>query len=195
MSSESGPVAKKLRRLELQVRRNRPEMKSITSTASAAVASGNISVFTLNQIGQGDTVSTRDGDKIRVYRHDIRCYAPPGIDVFVISSSIPTAPTAAVFTNTVNCHIIPASTSSYFEHVHFGASTTNNYAYNGSTAVSFPVDQRLTRVVRFPSGKIVRYTGSGASAIVDGYQFIVFVNNTAAQLTYECSVKTWFTDV
>lgn len=184
---DSYPSAKRVRRLERRVRAQRAEMKCVsfqlTGTVPAFAAGAKGTQF-LNplQINQGDQVNNRAGNKIKVWRVEIRGAMTTCCDGYLLQLHGNPAFTEAEFTDSRGCYLLPnVNNTIATEWAHFTPSGTNI------------TDIANFRVVRNFKGMEVRFNGTTATAVDNGINIII-LNATATVGSVDLNCRVWFTD-
>lgn len=172
---------KRLRRMETQIRRNRPEMKNKIFSSSANVAAGALTNQTLTNIDQGDDIDERIGNNIRIWRIEVRGNLAVGLDQLVVQQHTTTSPTYASFTTTQGAMIIASNTNSLFTEWHH---------YN--TRVSS--GEQFRYFVKFPKGMVVHFNGTAGTSGCRNEVALTTVNNTAGTLGLSYNARVWYTD-
>lgn len=184
-------VSKRLKKVERQVRLNRPEMKSITFSASGnvpaqvsgpPVVNGILQTLATN-ISQGDAVNQRLGDKVRVWRIEVRGAQRTGLDTYILQ-------------NHGNNSFSGQSTGQYLGA--FLLDSISNNVFTEWQHIQIPNEDdgsfgRFKRVQKFRNGMIVRYSGSVATPVDNGL-IVATVNTTNTALAATYSMRVWFTD-
>lgn len=185
-------VNKRLKRVERLARHSKPEMKHQTFNISATSTAGSMLVFGLTGIANGDLVVNRTGDKIRVWRIEIRGLASGALDQFIVQAHGSDAPAIGDFTNTgggsptfrSGGYINDDNLNTRFtEWKHY----RNLYANNASDADSCKM------VLRFKNGIIIKYQGTNTPPVDNGLYYCVG-NGTATTFTTRLIARVWFTD-
>lgn len=178
------PVSKKIRRMERQIYRNRPEMKSRTTSLTGSIATGTVTVARPCQIASGTGVNERTGDKIRLYRIEVRGISDEGLDHYIIQCKTSSIPTFASFGSAQGAFIVDSeNTNRYTEWYHY-----RNLRTSGSTC---PV--RFAK--KFKGGIVVKYNGQLSTNIVDNEIVVVLLNNSGATRSdISFSIRIWYTD-
>lgn len=184
-------IAKRLRYVEQQSYRNRPEMRTVTLSLNAATSTGGtampadtISVGRPCQIAAGTAVNNRSGDRIRVYRMEIRgtCDAP--VDHYIIQCKTSDVPTKDTFTQTYGSYILDSeNTNRFTEWKHY----RNPNANSNGDPVKFSMSWK--------GGIVVKYTGTGSTAVADNELIYCALNRqTASVANCGVSIRMWYTD-
>jgi len=183
---ENAPAAKRIRRLESQVRRNRPEMHHYTTSTAPTMLANNLNNFHLSNISQGDGINQRSGNRIRIWR----------IEMSGISDS-----------NTTTHQLIQASGNdvpAISDFTVLGPPLMND----GPLGTKFNVWMRITpavanvdssqtffkKTVKFPKGIIVHYDGGAGSNVVRNRMEFTSINTSGASVACYLSFRVWFTD-
>lgn len=180
------PVQKRLKRVEAQVKRNRPEMKMSTTAFNGAVpitgAANNLLIANITQIAQGDLVSQRSGNRVRVWRAEVRGTCPPDIDAYLLQAHNGTNPSNFIFdTETIPASFVNSAKSNV---------THTEWAFRQSRDDS---DDKI-RIVRKFKGMELSYDGTATTATRNNL-FLVFRNPTTSTLVVSGYVRVWFTDI
>lgn len=177
------PMNKRLRRVERQVRLNRPEMKHITISASGTVTAGSLNTQAITNIAQGDLINERSGDRIRVWRVVVRGLASSNLDNYLIQQHTTTLPTVADFNSGPGAFTLDSQTNTRFtEWKHYRGLGS----YNGT---SFP----LSYQVKFRNGIVVKYGGTGPQAVDNGL-VTCQLNRTTSDSPVGYTIRVYFTD-
>lgn len=182
--SNTQQIAKRLRYVERQTRLNRPEMKHITHTLNGTVTNGTVNVTGITNIAQGDTIAERSGDRIRVWRIEIRGLSPPNIDNYLIQQHTTTLPTITDFGSTVGAFTLDSVTNTKF-------TEWKHFTHNGG--VSGLVPGRFRSYQRFKNGIIVKYGGTGTQPVDNGL-VVCNLNRTTTDVAVQFSIRVYFTD-
>lgn len=180
------PVQKRLKRVEAQVKKNRPEMKMFTSAFNALVppsgGGANLLVGNITGIAQGDSVDQRSGNKVKIWRVEIRGTVSNEIDTYLLQSHVPAAPTNANF----DTEGIPASfVTALSANVNF-----TEWAYRQSRDTT---DNQL-RIIRKFKGMELSFPGTATTASRNNL-YVVFRNpTTTADNSASGWCRVWFTD-
>lgn len=179
-----GPsVAKKMRSMQMQVYRNRPEMRTRTSSSAGVVAVDNLSQFNICRIGTGSEIDNRSGNKIRVFRIEVRGRMGTGMDAFILQKKTSSDPTIDSFTGDAGCFINDGdNTTKFTEWMHY----RNLKDVNTAAPCKFSKS--------FKGGMLVHFTGSAGTSVVRNELSVVLVNRSAAAVSYDLSVRVWYTD-
>lgn len=180
---EGRQIAKRLRMVERSTRLNRPEMKHKTFTFSGTVTAGTVNVGALTDIAQGDTIAERSGDRIRVWRVEIRGSVDGTLDNHLIQQHNTSIPTISDFTSAEGSMLLDSSTNTRFTEWKFW----KGYHITGAQRSVIRVTQK------FRNGMVVKYGGTGSTAVDNGL-LITQVNRTAGDHEVQYTVRIYFTD-
>lgn len=179
--------AKRLKYLETAVKRNRPEMQFKTThlnTAVGVISTGIPGFVTesLTPVAQGNGKTTRSGNKIRVWRVEVRGFLSPQLNLSLIQSHGPNTPVVGSFTGR---YLMNDLTNTRF---------TEWKYYNNMNASDEANDYSPCRFVqKFSKGMIVKFPGS--SIYPDDNGLHLCCNNFSADIgTVDVSIRVWFTD-
>ena len=92
-------VSKRLRRVESASRRNKPAMRNKRFITVATIAANSINSVELSAISDGDIVSNRQGNKIKIHRIEVRGNCHHQLDCYIIQSHTTTLPTYGNFSS------------------------------------------------------------------------------------------------
>jgi len=182
-SASAGNVQKRLRYVERQVRLNRPEMKHKTFSATSSIIAGTLATVDLTSIGQGTKINERIGDRIRVWRIEVRGLADGILDNYILQCHTTTAPEATDFGSQPGAFVLDSTTNTLF---------TEWMHYRNSNVDSTDDPQKYS--VKFKNGIIVKYDGILATQCVDNRLFNCHLNRGASPHNVHCSYRVWFTD-
>lgn len=179
------PVAKRLKKIEYQVYRNRPEMKTRTILANGNVDSANIQTLRPCQIAQGSGVTNRIGDKIRIWRIECRGVHTNAIDAYIIQNKTNTLPAITDFNAVNGSYLLDnVNTTKFTEWVHYKNMYVNDDDY---APVKFSK--------KFKGGIVVKFAGAATTDIVDNEILIVLRSiNAGGTKPYSLTTRIWFTD-
>jgi len=182
----NGPVstAKRLKKMEAQIYRNRPEMKSITFNDAVAVANNTGYVFTPCRISQGTGVNQRIGDKVRVWRVEVRGYAHPYLDQYVLQQKTTTQPDPSVFTAFAGAYILDSENTNRF--------TEWKHYRNPNGISSSDLGSKFSH--KFKTGIIVKYNGPLSTNVVDNEISVFVLNRSGTAANFNQTVRMWYTD-
>lgn len=163
-----------------RLRIQKPEMKMRSYTLNVNTPSAAATSRELTGIAQGSDVANRVGNKVRIWRVEIRGNAIPGSDLYLVQSHNASLPIYANFEGVIGGHILGNLTNTTFtEWKHM---TTRN-------------DNRAFKMVqRFPRGYVAKYQTPDSTGCVDNRLTFIQVNNTAGDALVVCSMRVWFTD-
>lgn len=192
-SSSTMSLAKRVKRVERRAAFNKPEMKTITLSANLFTATGGTPVadntVTVTQpcrIAQGTGVNERVGDKIRVWRIEVRGIADNGLDHYIVQNHTSTTPGITSFTSQIGAYLLDSENNKRFtEWIHY----RNYYTGSGATSIS-----PLKFHQKFRNGIIIKYNGSASTSVVDNEVSYVVVNRAGQNLQANVSLRMWYTD-
>ena len=174
-------LAKRVKHVEAQVKKNRPEMKSNAYTkVSAAVGTGAVGVWELSALSQGEEASKRVGNVCRLYRLEVRGQVDPLLDCYIIQSKNATVPAVANF-GLGPGGFVDDDNNNFVEWKHFRVRPDQ------ATNCPFKVVQF------FRNGYTLEFAGAAGSPLRNRLYFVVR-NNSGASLNYAISYKLWYTD-
>lgn len=176
------PLSKKLKRMERQIYRNRPEMKSVTVTLNGTVANNAFSLAQPCRIASGTTLAARIGDKIRVYRIEARGSVDNRLDCYIIQKKTSADPTANSFGPREGAYIVDSeNTNRFTEWVHY---RNGNLLGNGPCKFS----------KKFKGGIVVKYNNDTSTGVVDNEIVVGVLNRSGSGRDVDISVRLWYTD-
>lgn len=174
--------------LKRQVAYSRPEMKIITYEYNYATATGGTDIAddVLQQISlcggisEGTGVDERIGEKIRIWRVEVRGVSDVGLDHYLLQKHSVTGPIEADFTDEPGAFILSAATNSKFsEWKHYRS-------FNSTGALD-----ALKFVQSFPTGLIVKYNGT---TIHSNDLVFCSLNRFGSAQGVSCNIRVWYTD-
>lgn len=178
------PMSKRLKRMEYQVYRNRPEMKTATVALTGNITAGALSLMQPCRLGTGTTPAQRIGDKIRLYRIEVRGTGDNRFDQYIIQKKTTTDPTIASFTTASGAYIFDSlNTNQFTEWLHYRNIAAGPNSFSG-----------VKYQKRFKGGIVVKYNGSAATNVVDNEIIVAVVNRSSSSLAYDCTCRIWYTD-
>lgn len=178
----------KVRRLERQIKAARPEMQSKTVTFSAAVparsgATSGITQADLTNINHGDGISERSGNRIRVWRIEIRGIMSPDLDGHIIQKHGTTALDGDKFNAQIGGFLTDAVQNTEFtQWKHF-----TTYQTNSGENIRFRAVQKFR-------GLQVKYVNT-TGAPVDNGLLVAFTNYNTTSKNVNCTMRIWYTNV
>lgn len=176
-------MAKRLKRVERKVNQRKPEMKHATFNVSGTVTSGTATIGGLTTISQGDAINNRAGDRIKVWRVEIRGLSGSQIDSYILQAHGETAPAATDFNTSVGAFILDSvSNTKFTEWKHY----RNLYVASGS-------NNPLKMVQRFKNGIVVKYEGTTTTPADNGLYFVC-LNRATGDYTIQATARVWYTD-
>lgn len=180
----SKSLAKRVQRVERQLIAQRPEMKKNITTFSGSLATGGVDVNIVNAVAAGDAGNQRDGDRIRLWRLEVRGQLDPLQDVYLIQSHDGSAPTVNDFSGSTiaGAHILEEYQNSRF----------TEWAYFRA-----PPDQTTNCPIRLvKSFKGMNVVWSDDPTTPERNRLYVVVRNVSgATLNHSMSACMWYTDV
>lgn len=175
-------LAKRVAKVERLARANRPEMQTKTYTLAGTITGGTASVTDLTALSQGDGVDNRSGDRIKLWRVEVRGTADSDLDLYIIKGNGSVAPTLANFTSANGAYILDSENGNhYIERKHY----RNLHAVGSEDPVKFSVNFR---------GMVVKYNGAASTAGIQNKVYFVVVSRNTADSTASLSIRLWFTD-
>lgn len=176
------PVAKRLKVMERQIYRNRPEMKTATVSLNGTISNNTLSLLQPCRLATGTTVASRIGDKIRVYRIEVRGAINNRIDSYIIQQKTTTQPSIASFGAREGCYLLDSlNTNQFTEWVHY---RNGNMLGDGPAKFS----------KKFKGGIVVKYNGDLSTSVCDNEIVVVLVNRSGGGRNADLSVRMWYTD-
>lgn len=185
-AAPSSEMAKRLRRVEKLASANKGEMKHKVMNCVLTPAAANVASVNLTDLSLGNAVNQRVGNKIKIWRVEIRGLANVQLDYLVLQSHDGSAPGVGDFhiTGAYGSMITDSKLNTKFtEWKHF---RNPNY-YTGSLGLKI--------ILKFKTGMIVKYDGS-TTAPVENALYAVVVNGTPSTTnTSYGTARIWYTDV
>jgi len=130
----------------------------------------------------GSGVSERKGDKIRVFRIEVRGTLDNNLDGYILSKKTSTDPTTAIFGGAKGAYILDSeNTNRFTEWVHTRSSQIG-------TSAPFKMNKS------FKGGMLVSYNGAGTNATVNNEPIAVILNTTGTTYSADLSCRVWYTD-
>lgn len=187
-------LAKRVKRVERRAAFNKPEMKTVTlslnaftSTGGTTLADNTVTLLQPCRIAQGTGINDRIGDKIRVWRIEVRGLSDNGLDHYIIQNHTSSNPGITSFTSQIGSYLLDSENNKRFtEWIHY-----RNY-YTGSGATTTTPSLKFHQ--KFRNGIIVKYNGAASTSIVDNEVSYVAVNRTGTNLSANLSLRMWYTD-
>lgn len=178
----SVPVAKRLKRLERKVARNRPETKVKTFAVTGTVLNNAASVTEL-KIEEGTYSYAMAGGRAKVLRVEVMgTQGSQFADVYLVQSHTNTAPTYAKFSATVGGTIANTGAGTYSEDF-----TVWRHVLNLGGGSNFRIIQR------FKYGYTI-HLDAASNATVKNPLYVVIKNNTGADINVSYTARVWFVD-
>lgn len=182
-AAPSSAMAKRLKRVERKVNQVKPEMKHITYNLTGTVTAGTLLVSGLTAMTQGDAINNRSGDRIKVWRIEIRGVSASILDQYLIQSHGPDAPVLADFNTSVGAFISDSTSNTRLtEWKHF------RNLYNAATT-----NCPLKIVQRFKNGIGVKYEGTSSPPVDNGLYFCA-LNRGPSDVSINTTARVWYTD-
>lgn len=179
---QPAPLAKRLKKVESLARSNKPELKSKLFALPTTTTAGSVSIVELTSISQGDNVSAREGNKIKVLRVELRGNFNENGDVFLVQSYGSFVPTFGSFSSTsVGCFILPDNLNTKIKQV--------AYYRNTIQGLSQPFIWKSTKM-----NTTVCYDGSVSTNCTRNRLHIVIVNSKTFDIFQNGQVCVYFTD-
>lgn len=172
---------KRLRRIEQQVYRNRPEMQSVTVSYEGTLAAGG--VINLKPCSLESSSQRRTGDKIRVYRIEIRGQVDPDLDGYLIQKKTTADPSSSMFGTVKGAFILDSENTNRF---------TEWRHYRNINVASPQSPIKLSH--SFKGGIQVKYNGLTTGSCVDNEIIWTFLNRDVDAKGIACSMRMWYTD-
>lgn len=183
------PLSKRVKRVESSLKKSRPAMRTATFSIDATVPakSGTTKGFTqatITNITQGDGINQRTGNRIRVWRVEVRGWSNGWLDGYILQN-----------------HGQQTLDESFFND-YSGAFLSDNFSNYLFTEWKHwcPFSQDINEIGRFKvvqkfNGMTVKYGGS-SSTPTDNALHVCFLNtNTASARSVQCTIRIWFTDI
>lgn len=180
----SAQNALKIRKIQKQVYRNRPEMKTSTTGFNGTLTTAiPITQFVNCRMASGTDLAKRIGDKIRVWRIEVRGYTDREIDWYVLQQKTTSQPTSADFSGTGGAYLLDSeNTNRFTEWKHY----TNSHASTDRTPFKFSH--------RFKGGIVVKYNGPLGTNVVDNEIVVVALMRATTDQDANATVRMWYTD-
>lgn len=175
-------LRKKVRSIERQMYRQRPEMLTATVSISGTVAANAVTNLKPCQLAEGTGVAERLGDKIRVYRIEVRGQCSTNADVYLIQKKSTSDPTAASFGSTKGGYLLDSlNTNQFTEWRHY----RNPNVFSGGGAIKFSKS--------FRGGHVVKYNGSAGTNVVADELIVSILNRDTTTSAVDLAVRIWYT--
>lgn len=192
-ATDAAALAKRVKRVERRAALNKPEMKSVTlslnalaATGGTALADNTVTLLQPCRIAEGTGINDRIGDKIRVWRIEVRGVADVGLDQYIIQSHTSSAPGITSFTSQIGAYLLDSESNKRFtEWLHY-----RNYYTAAFTDNASPVKF----VQKFRNGIIVKYNSSASTGVVDNEVSYVAVNRSGGNRVANLTLRMWYTD-
>lgn len=179
----SNPRARKRQKTHMTLYRPprscRPEMKIATKGLNTLLVSNALTYTELTTIAQGVSNNERIGQKIRIWRVEVRGQMNNNCDGYFIQSHGGSLPVYADFNGTGGGFLSAFTANARF--------TEWNYFVSD--------DADAFRCIRsFPRGYVAHFDTNAGTSCVRNRLSLVFINNTAADKTIDCTCRIWYTD-
>lgn len=190
---DAAALVKRVKRVERRSALNKPEMKSRTIELNAWTATGGTAIpvnsVSLNlpcAIAEGTGVNDRIGDKIRVWRIEVRGVSDIGLDHYIMQNHTTSNPGISSFGGECGAYLLDSENNKRFtEWIHY-----RNY-YTGTVSTD-PVSLKFHQ--KWKNGIIVKYNGSAGTSVVDNAITYCVVNRTGSSRNCSTSIRMWYTD-
>lgn len=181
--------AKRLKRVERVAAKSRPEMqmKTFTINESIPALASSIKGFyglDITDIAQGDLVTQRQANKIRVWRVEFRGNITGHCDAYLIQNHGADVPSVGDFT-------AGSARGGYLTESKTNQTHTEWKSFTQRASLD-DHECRVKMVQRF-NGMIVKYNGTSTQAVQNGLNLIV-LNSDASTRTFNGTVRIWYTD-
>lgn len=176
-------LAKRVKKVERHVRNQRPEMKHISWGANTTVAAGALNTINLTQLAQGVTINQRMGDRVRVWRVEVRGIAHSRLDHYLTQLHTTTVPDAAKYGPYAGAFLLDSEANTRF-------TVWKHYRSLYNAAPFAP----LKFVQKFKNGIIVKYNTPASTGCVDNGLVLQSLNRSAIDCDLNYSVRMWYTD-
>lgn len=184
MANEGQTTTTKFKRLERRVNALKPEMKHATFTLSSVLTTANpFAAANLTEISQGDAVNRRTGNRIKVWRIEVRGLCSSELDTWVVQSHQGIAPIVTQFTSGFGSMITDDDLNSKL--------TEWRHYRNLNESANF-APYKL--VVRFKTGINVKYDGITTTPGDNGLYWVAF-NPGTTDRNIDLTARIWYTDV
>lgn len=191
--SDAAALVKRVKRVERRAAFNKPEMKSITltlngfsSTGGSALAVNTVTLLQPCRIAQGTGINDRIGDKIRVWRIEVRGLSDIGLDHFIMQCHTSSTPGISSFTSQIGTYLLDSENNKRFtEWKHY-----RNYYTSDIAADACPLKFHQ----KFRNGIIVKYNGAASTSVVDNEVLYCAVNRAGSSQSVNLTLRMWFTD-
>lgn len=178
----------RLARLERKVANEKPEMKCRTHIWNGSVATGNLINFDITDIAQGDRKQNRSGNKIKIWRVEVRGATDPELETYLIQKHAVTEPVFADFTGQKGGMIVSDKLNTIY--------TEWRYHYPRPYDVNTLGQMIPFKIIQKFKGMECGYDGFLTAAYHNG--LIVTMRNPASlgatARSYDFTVRVWFTD-
>lgn len=181
--TEAQQIAKRLRTVERQTKRNKHELKSVTFTINGALATNTVRNVVLTAIGQGTNTNERIGDEIRLVKCECRGLADSDLEIYLIKLFTTSEPTASIFSGGKGAFVLDSEAGSRFKTLkHY----RNLYVGNGASAPC-KFTQKLGNTRTY-------YNQTTTTGGIRNQICFTLLNRDAATKNYNVTVRLWYTD-
>lgn len=190
---DAAALVKRVKRVERRSALNKPEMKSIslsfngfTSTGGTPVPVNSVQLLQPCRIAEGTGINDRIGDKIRVWRIEVRGLSDIALDHYIMQNHTSSDPGISSFGSRAGAYLLDSENNKRFtEWIHY----RNYYTGDSNTnACSLKFHQK------FKNGIIVKYNGAASTSVVDNAVNYVIVNRSGSACAASISLRMWYTD-
>jgi len=180
-------VAKRLRAVEAQTRRNRPEMKHkyIVFAGPGTVATNTSTIYNITDIGQDSTETGREGNRVKIYRVEVRGDCSAGLSCYMLKSINGHVPVHGDFTGGT------VASSDFIADAKDGTELIELFFKRpipGITGVPSPV-----RTIRKFRGLDTCYPSASTTPSRNGLYFVIR-NTSGSTLSFDMVAKIWYTE-
>lgn len=175
-------INKRLKRVERIANANRGEMKMATWTSSGTVTQGTQNVLDLTSLIQGVGDDQRVGNRIKVWRIEVRGYAIGQLDHYILQKHGTVNPVYTDFGTGAYAFVDAGSTNKFTEWLSFR-----------SLCITPGSNASYREVLKFPMGLVVHYDDSTTQPVQNGVLF-VSRNTTTVDYAQNFSLRIWYTD-
>ena len=181
MPYKKATLTKRVARVEAQQRRQRPVMKHASFQVSNALGTNTANVKNICALATGSKVTERVGNKIKVFRVEIRGILDPGLDLYLVQAHTNDTPAISSFSVNRGPFLTPDNVNTKLtEWMHYSVPDINAHNFK--------------RFVRFRNGIVVKYNGSATTNTTDNVLFVCTVNRSTSTQSVDCNIRIWYTD-
>lgn len=188
-ASDAQSMMKRVKRVERRAAFNKPEMKTktftrndYTTTGGTALVDNTVALISMCNITEGTGINERIGDKIRIWRVEVRGIATTNLDHYIMQNHTSTNPGITSFSDQIGAYLVDSESNKRFtEWKHY-----RNYYSDGVVGLKFQQ--------KFRNGIIVKYNGALGTQVVDNALNYVCVNRSGASQSLNCTLRVWYTD-